>query len=207
MAFVPASLNFTALFVDPSMFDSRRNWRRAGFDVLDTANDNECMVAGHPSAPGYLFKKYANDNSENANENYAARLKGSCRLAEFVRREGLRHIVVPQKHLHELPSRFGKAARLLVVERLDVLGRSESKRRYGDIAEPVLRDLLVVLDEFKGLDSNIKNVPFTRDGRIAFIDLEHWDRRRDRDEVKLKQIGRYLSKRSWKLARKILDDL
>ena len=208
MPFDPKSLDLGRLFTDPDMFDSRRTWRRAGFDVLDPAKAAECMVAAHPSAPGYLFKKYADDVSrKEQHANYAARIEGAARLAELVRRrERLEHVVVPRKHLHDLPRSFGKSSCVLVVERLDVVGPGASERRYHDIADGVLRDLLRVLVALPGLDSNSKNVQFTRDGKIAFVDLENWGRT-DRDKVKLKSIGEYLSKDRLKLARSILDEL
>ena len=207
MTFDPRSLDLGALFVDPGMFDARRAWRRAGFDVLDPAKDTECMVAAHPSAPGYLFKKYTDDVSQKEqNGNYAARIEGAARLAGFVRREGLQHVVSPKKRLHELPKSFGKSSCVLVVERLDVVGSDASERRYRDVADDVLRDLLRVLVAFPGLDSNSKNIQFTHGGKIAFVDLENWDHP-DRDEVRLKSIGNYLSKDRLKLARRILDEL
>ena len=207
MTFNPKSLDLGRLSTDPNMFDSRRLWRRAGFDVLDPAKDTECMVAAHPSAPGCLFKKYANDVSQKEQSaNYEARIKGAAHLAEIIRREGLQHVVVPRKHLHDLPKSFGKSACILIVERLNIVGREASERRYRDIADNVLRELLRVLVKLPGLDSNSKNVQFTQDGKIAFVDLENWGRE-DRDEVRLKSIGTYLSKDKRKLARKILDEL
>ena len=165
------------------------------------------MVAAHPSAPGYLFKKYADNVSQKEqHENYAARIEGAARLAKLVRREGLQHVVSPKKRLHELPKSFGKSSCVLVVERLDVVGSDASERRYRDVADDVLRDLLRVLVAFPGLDSNSKNIQFTRGGKIAFVDLENWDHP-DRDEVRLKSIGNYLSKDRLKLARRILDEL
>lgn len=206
MIFDPASLNLSALFVDPHMFDSRRTWRRAGFHVQDPAKDIECMVAAHPSAPGCLFKRYTNDVSrKKQHENYARRLAGAEALAKFIANERLAHVVVAKKRLCKLSDRF-RPSHILVVERLDIFSEDESARRYRDVADPVLRDLLAVLVRFKGLDSNSKNVAFTRDGRIAFVDLEHWDRT-DRDRVRLKNIGDYLSKEKFKLARKILGTL
>ena len=164
------------------------------------------MVASHRSAPSYLFKKYSDDISQKEQRrNYAARIEGSRRLAEHIRREGLQHVIVPRKYLHPLPNSFNKSF-VLVVERLDVVGNDESERRYHDISEGVLRDLLRALVTFPGLDSNSKNVQFTRDGKIAFIDLENWNRC-DRDKVQLRSIGRYLSKDRRKLASRILDEL
>ena len=142
-------------------------------------------------------------------ENYEARVKGSRKLRRFIDDARLQHIACPRKYLHELPKKFrhhGQAAYVLVVERLDILGKEESARRYHDVADPVLRDLLRVLVKFKGLDSNSKNVQFTKGGQIAFVDLENWGRT-DRDEVRLKSIGTYLSKDRLRLAREILDEL
>ena len=207
VAFHPKSLDLGRLFTDPDMFHSRRTWRRAGFDVLDPAKAAECMVAAHRLAPGYLFKKYPDDVSQRMQrDNFAARIEGATRLAKLIRREGLQHVVVPGKHLHELPKHFGKSASVLVVERLNIVGTDESERRYHNIADNVLRELLRALTAFPGLDSNSKNVQFTRNGKIAFVDLENW-RRSDRSEVKLKSIGSYLSEDRLKRARRILDEL
>jgi hypothetical protein len=206
VTFDPTAVPLHGLFANPTMFDSRRAWRRAGFEVFDPAKDTECMVAAHPSVPGYLFKKYTNDVSRREQRaNYEARIEGAARVAELVRSHALQHIVVPKKHLHDLPKGFDKAG-ILIVERIDIVGRDESERRYHDIAESVLRDLLRVLIALPGLDSNSKNIQFTRTGKIAFVDLENWGRK-DRDEVRLKSIGSYLSKDKRKRAHKILDEL
>jgi hypothetical protein len=205
VAFDPKSLQLDNLFADPGMFDSRSALSRVGFDVIKPAKETECMVAAHPSAPGYLFKKYANAVSpKEQRKNYETRIEGARKLAGFIQKRDLRHIVVPGKHLHALPRTFGKDMRVLVVERLDIFGPDESMNRYREVTEPVLRELLAVLAQFKGLDSNAKNIPFLRDGRIAFVDLEHWDRRK---KSRLKSIGSYLSAEKRELAKKILDKL
>ena len=202
-------MDLEGLFRDPSMFDSRDTWRRAGFTIVAPGKPTECMVASHPSAPGVLFKKYANDNlsTKKQNKNYATRIEGAAKLAIFIAKERLAHVVVPGKQIHDLPKRFGKDARIMIVDRLDIYGPDESMAHYRDIAEPVLHDLMRVLVKFKGLDSNAKNIPITKDGRIAFVDLEHWDHRQDDDDVRLKSIENYLSSDKLKLARKILGDL
>ena len=204
MSFNPQILHLDSLFVDSDMFDSRKAWRRAGFDVFDPAKDTECMVAAHASAPGYLFKKYPDRVAQTVQrDNFAARAKGAARVAQLICDANLEHVVVPQKHIHELPKSFGKGAQVLVVERIDIVGTDASEERYADIAEHVLRDLLRVLVKFPGLDSNSKNVQFTRAGKIAFVDLENY-RRPDRKDVTLKSIRNYLSKEKYKLARTIL---
>jgi hypothetical protein len=133
-------------------------------------------------------------------------MEGSERLGRFIQKHGLVHVVAPRKHVHVLPRSFGRDAQVLVVERLDILGTSKTEDCFHDIAEPVLRELISVLVAYRGLDSNSKNVQFTRDGKIAFVDLENWQRAY-RKEVRLRSIGTYLSKSGRKLANKILDEL
>lgn len=208
MTFEPTSLDLDALFVDPRMFDSRDSFRAAGFQVLDPAKDSEVMVAAHPAAPGCLFKKYGGDTSlKKQRKNYEARIEGARRLGHFVAERQLRRVIAPRKHLHELPARFrseDRAAHVLVVERLDLLSGDESLARYRDVDDATLRELITVIARFPGLDSNNKNVRFARDGRVAFVDLENWDRRK---KSRLKHIGDYLTSERRELAHEILDDL
>lgn len=204
MRFDPESIDLDKLFVDPRMLDSRAAWSAAGFDVIaGGGSPTACMVAAHPSAPGYLFKKFGPAVSRaDQRDNYETRVEGARKLAKFIAKECLRHVTVPRKGLRDLPRRFGKRARVLVVERLDVLGAEDTARQYRSIAPPVLRDLLAVLAEYEGLDSTALNVPFLRDGRIGFIDLEHWERRK---RSTLKTLGGYLTAENLAYARRILD--
>jgi hypothetical protein len=55
------------------------------------------------------------------------------------------------------------------------------------------------------MDSSIQNVPIVADGRVAFIDTEHWDR--SNNKPYLRQISAYLSTDRRKLAKKIFDQL
>lgn len=45
---------------------------------------------------------------------------------------------------------------------------------------------------FRGLDSGVRNVPFTSGGKIAFIDTERWDEQSEK-KVWLRRIREYLS--------------
>lgn len=217
MAFDPASFDPRTLFRDPDMFDSADDWGGAGFKIL-RASDNKICVASHKSAEGYLFKKYVASGKREALddqlENYQTRIEGARRLRSFINDQRLRHVVVPSKWLRDLPRDFGsrgQSSHVLVVDRLDLLDDDASQRRYGDIDEDVLRELCVVLHAFRGLDSTAKNVPFTRDGRIAFIDTEHWNRHSKREKRSqrpfLKYLREHLTSDRRRLAGKMLGDL
>jgi len=190
----PTSIDLKGLFTDPDMFESNRRWRRAGFDVDGEGGKSDIMVASHPAAKGYLFKKYSPRISlEDQLDNYSRRIDGAEKLAALVAAKQLTRIVVPGKHLHELPREFSDEdvpSYVLVVERIALLRSSRSKQLYRQIDEETLRQLCVVLRKFPGLGSGVRNVPFTHRGQIAFVDTERWE---EEKEVPLRRIREYLS--------------
>jgi hypothetical protein len=90
---------------------------------------------------------------------------------------------------------------VLVVEEIDVLTVKEIGNRYRTIDEAILRELCLVLFRFRGLDSIIDNVAFTTDGKLAFIDTEHWYGGLRRPY--LRHIRRFLSSDNRRLAKKL----
>jgi hypothetical protein len=202
--FAPTSLDLRGLFRDPDMFDSNRSWSKAGFAVEGKGDESDIMVASHPSAKGYLFKKYNKKISlKDQLENYRRRVEGAEKLRALVAAQQLTQIVVPGKHLHELPpefSRKGVPSYVLVVETLALLDSSRCKQMYRQIDVETLRQLCVVLRTFRGLDSGARNVPFTTGGQIAFVDTERWD---DEKKVPLRRIREYLTDERRALAEEI----
>lgn len=202
------AFDVAALFRSAGMFESRRTWAAAGFQVIDRANNGKIMVARHASAPGLLFKKYDDDVAlKEQLKNYRRRIEGSERLRAFVASRQLSRLVVPHKRLVELPRAFSRreTSYILVVELLAVLDDDQTKAAYRRIAPEVLLDLCTVLGHFRGMDSNTKNLPFTADGRIALIDTEHWDRTTSKSH--LHHVGEYLSEKSRKLAKRIFEQI
>jgi hypothetical protein len=214
--FNPASSDLGALFRNPNMFESADDWADEGFEIL-RASLNKITVASHPSVPWYLFKKYVSSgkrDEEDQLDNYQKRLEGALQLRRLIDDKNLKHVVVPRKWLRTLPEEFGsrrEPAHILVVERLDLLDADESKRAYQRIDESILRDLCVALYAFRGLDSTIKNLPFTADGKIAFIDTEHWNRHGNRknhhQRPRLKYLSAHLSLSHVRLANAMWDQL
>ena len=204
-------LDYKALFHDPGMFESRNTFIRAGFEVLKQAAEHNIMVGKHPAVDGYLFKKYSNQIplSEQI-DNYETRMRGAEKIRAVIRRHRLRHLVVPNKWLLELPRSFSERKRksyLLVVDRIDILSVEESTRRYRSIDPAVLDDLCHVLFRFRGFDAAIHNLRFTPSGQIAFIDTESWDRSPRPGKRVFRRIEEELSKESRKRVDRMFDRL
>jgi len=206
--FDPIGLDLKTLFSDRHMFTSREAWRTAGFRVLDRSDNRKIMVAGHPSVPGILFKKYSTaTTSKDQREHYAHRVEGADRLRTFVDKRLLKHVAVPHKWIFELPHvhSYRGPSYILAVEQFGLLTDAQTRAAYHSIDPDILRDLCTVLFHFRGMDSSSQNVPIRMDGRIALIDTEHWDRSNNKSY--LRQIGPHLSSDRWKLAKTIFDRL
>lgn len=212
MSFDPETSDLGSLFRDRDMFDSAHDWSDAGFKII-RSSENKICVASHRDAPGYLFKKYVSsgkrDSLKDQLENYETRVEGAKKLRSLIDDEHLQHVVVPRKWIRELPSRFsGKknSSHIMVVQRLDLI--DDSEREYRRISPDVLADLCVVLRSFRGLDSRANNMPFTTDGKVAFIDTEHWNRHAGKSHKQrkfLKYVGEHMSGDRRKLAQRLFD--
>jgi hypothetical protein len=201
-ATLPIYSRLPALFTNGKMFDSYDRFESEGFQLVEHS-ENKIMSGSHKSARGYLFKKYNNDKDvADQLRNYMFRIEGARLLRSFITEHGFAGVVTPQKWLYELPSSF-PAPHLVVAEKLDLVSRTDTERNYARISKEQTRELATVLYYFRGLNSTAANLPFTEDGKIAFIDTERWHH----DKDYLRKVGERLTIDRRKLAEDIFDDL
>jgi hypothetical protein len=199
---LPFAPQLKELFVKPKMFDSVKSFDAAGFKLI-AHSPRKIMSGSHKLVKGYLFKKYNNAKpSKKQLKNYMRRIEGARLLRAFIEEHHFQHVVVPQKWLYELPSDF-PARYLVIAEKLDLLSDDKTQRRYDHIDKTQLRELATVLFHFRGLNSTTSNLPFTEDGKIAFIDTERWHHPKDY----LRKIGDRLSKDRRSLAMDVFKEL
>lgn len=190
------------LFTDPKMFDSFDRFRKAGFDLVDHS-ENKIMSGSHKRAKGYLFKKYNNDKpGKKQLRNYMHRVEGAKLIKNFIAEHGFSRVVAPGKWLYELPSSFPERY-LIVAEKLDLVSRSETERAYDRIGKEQMHELATILYYFRGLNSTAANLPYTEDGKIAFIDTERWHH----DKDLLRKVGDRLSGDRKKQAEAVFKEL
>lgn len=181
-ATLPSEINLDQLFHKESLFDSISKLDHGGFHIVRGSSDGRVTVVGHPSVPGYLFKKFLRDvpyTYEKQLASYQRRVSGAHDLKTHLEAFGIHSIVVPRKWLCELPSRFrsgGKPDYVVVVEKCNFLGHDESKRRYREISNETLKELCTIFFTFKRVDFSSRNMPFTPEGKIAFIDTGYLTR-------------------------------
>ena len=174
----PADLDLGKLFHRWTEFDSPKDWRSAGFQILRDKED-KILVLGHKSTDRYLFKKYSSDDHRSPSEQlkkYQNRVRGAALLRAHIVNNDLHHVVVPHKWLCELPGKSGskgKSPHVVIVERHRILDPEESAQRYRRIDAEAARELCTILFAFRRLDFTARNAPFTREGKISFIDTEY----------------------------------
>lgn len=207
-------LKLINLFQNKKLFKSPKYLQKKGFKVMKRVH-RDLMVISHSSIPDYLFKKFQDHIPLAVQlDNYLKRIQGANALREFIATQQLQHIVVPQKWLYELPEQFsdpltGEKNFILIVEKMNICpGGKDSKgevaRRYRSIDKEILREICIVLNTFRGLDSMIHNLPFTYQNKIAFIDTEKWSEKR---KGFLKNIIPFLNRERREYAFKVFQKL
>lgn len=176
----PLHAYLRVLFSNPSMFKSPEHFTQAGFIVK--RGHNSLMVGFHPSVKNYLFKKFQNKISQqNQLNNFVKRIKGAEIVRQYIKTHHFQHLQVPRKWLYKLPTFFShdlrEPAYLLIVENMDIYDWNspdgEAKRLYYNMSKEMLTELCMTLHGVGGCDGYPRNQPFTRSGKIAFVDTEH----------------------------------
>ena len=174
-AALPPEVNLDGLFHRASSFDSVKELRDSGFQIV-RGSENRVTVFGHASAPGYLFKKFLRTVKQPYEKNltsYQKRVRGAHALRTHLDTLNIHSIVVPRKWLCELPPRFSSGGRpeyIVIVEKYDLLEKDNTKRRYRKIPKDTIRDLCSIFFTFEGVDFSARNWPFTTEGQIACVD-------------------------------------
>jgi hypothetical protein len=214
---LPPEINFDKLFPKESNFETAGKLRRNGFDVIRDGTSNERVtVFGHPSAPNYLFKKFLDNVSYSQEKqfgSYERRVRGARALKVHLERFAISGIIVPRKWLCDLPSRFNvdkKPSQIVVVEKYNLLDHAKAKQLYRDISNDTLKDLCSIFFTFKRVDFSTRNMPFTTEGKIAFIDTGYMSRITEdlafrRDNYK-KNIDKLLEERQQRFAASLWDE-
>lgn len=185
---------------------------KAGFRLIRPATRKKMLVLSHARIGGYLVKTYLDVHNLFKQEGFLwkRRVEGALLIQSTLNKYGYNHIFkVPKKWIYPLhlqapgtraannyPKHF-----LLIVENMDVYDRPNNIARYkSKTTHEILDALYRVVSEDKLFDSLfLDNIPWCKDGKIAFIDTEYFNA--VKKKIKYKKLNQYLSrdmKRYWK---------
>lgn len=189
-------------------------------DTLATAGFVKCtphrfknvIVIKHPSISGYVFKIYLDAQHYQKNKpeyrQWMYRIQGVQLVDEIIKTYGLNEqFKCPKKWIYMLP-KFPKPPKgypvryyILIEEDMDLVESEENEALWASskITKEFLDQLFLILTKI-GLADSAKpdNIPFSKDGRVAFVDTEVFGM----DKIHYKQLLPFLSKHNqdyWKV--------
>jgi hypothetical protein len=159
----------------------------AGFQSPFPRRATGVVVTKHPEFPHYVFKIYLDDQPyyKDLPEHHCwiLRIRGVQKLSKVIQDNNLEsRFKVPRKWIYALPENPKPAVKelpkhfILVEEDMDIYPDLENEKIWGSpvMTKELLTSLYKVLEEVGLYDSKPANLPFSRDGRIAFIDTQSW---------------------------------
>lgn len=182
----PIKASLDRIFNHSRAILSLKSLKKAGFNESHPRRFTRLIVTKHPDVPGYIFKLYldAQRYHKEKPEYYywILRIRGAQIIQSFIDNHGFQNLFkVPKKWIYPLPAtpappeEFLRKNFILVEEDMNVYDDETNKKiwRSSAVTPQLLNALYAILKEV-GLHDCVKpdNIPFSRDGRIAFIDTQ-----------------------------------
>jgi hypothetical protein len=186
---------------------------KAGFEKKEPAKFSFCVITKHKKLKGYYFKFFYDFQSgQNDCIKLATRAAGAASINEAITRLGLESMFkAPKKWLYALPEHPAppegthRKNFILIAEDMLLLPSKVNRAKWknNNFSEKRLRGFYALLKD-QGLDDSVHpfNVPFCRDGKIAFVDTEHHSKR----FVNYGILSKYLSKKNQKIWESIISE-
>lgn len=180
----PIRKKLDALFSKQRATLSLKTFEKAGFGKQKLRQPTNIIVGRHADFSSYLFKVYLDSQPAVVEwDNWIKRIEGAKAIESCCQAHEFSHFVVPQKWIYPLPlnpspplkEAYARKNFILIVEEIPILHQKENENAYlKKITPQILDELYVILSETQAIDSvYIDNIPFTRSGKIAFVDTEH----------------------------------
>lgn len=156
---------------------------KAGFKIIFQQAKRGLVVAKHPKLPGYLLKMYLDSSTRTEWPLWILRAKGSRLIQELLNKHNYNGFMkVPQKWIYPVSS-FGRPVAdentfpkdfILIVQDMKLVTEKYNLYCYKNMMTFTQLNALYTMIQEGGLsDSHIKNIPFSSDQKIAFIDTEY----------------------------------
>ena len=176
----------------PHAMDTPQTVKKAGFTILFRQQKSRIVVLKHPDLKGYLIKGFLRCDVDPEWtvppwRKLLDRCLGADNIRKFIKKEKIKAFVAPEKLLYEVPN--GEDTVVLLVKDMRLVSLSKSYKIWKEqISKRDLRELYAILSHGYGSPRLPENVPYTKDGKFAFIDTEY-----PQKPVEYWKVGRYLS--------------
>lgn len=181
-AHFPEKAILDAIFSERRVLSSLKSLTKSGFVIISNPK-NKTIVAKHPYLKDYLVKVYLDSMDSLDWYWWKKRVDGANLIQRAINAHGYWDIMkTPKKWIYPLPPtpRAKEGAPypkhfILLVEEMDVLSDKKNREAYKKKMTPTILDALytLIMDNLLIDSVYADNVPFCKDGKLAFIDTEH----------------------------------
>lgn len=172
--------------------------RNAGFTILHSRKRSFIKVVNHPLMPGYLFKLYLDDelrlkHGRQGWKWFSYRCQGARTIAKLIKKEKIKHFTVAKKWIYALPAEPAMPALpghsrkncILVAEDMQLVSKEENLAIWKNgITKKHLVELYDIISYAPGRSYRPDNIPYTKNGKFAFIDTEYPDHKPDYNSIR-----------------------
>ncbi|MGZ3733228.1 MAG: hypothetical protein ACXU9U_05775, partial [Parachlamydiaceae bacterium] len=179
----PAKYFLDQLFAESRFIESVESLEKAGFEIIFRQLNQGIYVVKHRKLPNYLLKLYLDSSPRTEWPLWVLRAKGARTIQKLIDKYFYSHCMkVPEKWIYPIskekrplsddktyPKDF-----LLVVTDMRLASPQSNLIRYKEsMTYARLRALYTMITEGGLSDSHTDNIPFSKDGKMAFIDTEY----------------------------------
>jgi hypothetical protein len=161
---------------------------KAGFTKAKPRKFTRIIVTTHKHFPGYIFKIYLDAQRYKSDEPeqivFLNRVKGALAITKFIADNNLQDFFkVPKKWIYLVPGKpipskdFQYKNFILVEEDMHLLDKEANALAWKSykVTKELLVGLYQILKEIGLRDcAKIDNIPFSEDGKVAFIDTQSY---------------------------------
>lgn len=179
----PAKYFLDQLFAESRFIESEESLEKAGFEIIFRQLNQGIYVVKHRKLPNYLLKLYLDSSPRTEWPLWVLRARGARSIQKLIDKYFYSHCMkVPGKWIYPISKEkrplsdhktFPKDFLLVVTDMRLASPQSNLIRYKESMTYARLRALYTIITEGGLSDSHIDNIPFSRDGKIAFIDTEY----------------------------------
>lgn len=185
----PLKEKLDQIFSKSRIIRNQKSMVAAGFDAAEPQKFTRITVTKHSEMPGYIFKIYFDTLGTNQGHpeynGFVQRVKGSQLIRRSIEFHNYEHLLkVPRKWLYLLPDEPSPSPHherrffILVEDDMDIFRKNKNKNLWKSewVTKELLNALFTITTELCLSDSAVpNNCPFSKDGRVAFIDTQRFN--------------------------------
>lgn len=187
----PIKKRLDKIFSSSRALRDMKSMKKAGFESADPQHHTQIIVTKHPAIKGYIIKTYLDEQPYHSYQPeyyfWVKRIIGARILEKSIRKHKFQHLLkVPKKWLYLLPeepsppSDYLRKNFILVEEDMDIYNDRKNEMMWGSpaVTKELLEALYIIITEGGFFDcSKPANCPFSKDGKVAFVDTQTYNKK------------------------------